>query len=53
MKYHKFLTSAAVAAVLATGGTANAQLLGGGARVGSAARSRAASATSARPAAER
>ncbi len=34
MKYHKFLTSAAVAAVLATSGTANAQLLGGGATGG-------------------
>ena len=34
MKYRKFLTSAAVAAVLATSGTANAQILGGGATGG-------------------
>ena len=34
MKYRKFLTSAAVAAVLATSGIANAQLLGGGATGG-------------------
>ena len=34
MKYRKFLTSAAVAAVLATSGTANAQVLGGGATGG-------------------
>ena len=53
MKYRNFLTSAAVAAVLAASGVANAQLLGGGATVVLAARLRAASATSARPAAER
>ena len=34
MKYRNFLTSAAVAAVLAASGVANAQLLGGGATGG-------------------